>query len=377
MFLHDGVRDRQAETGTLANFFRREERVEDLRLQFVRDARAIVVDLEDHRLLSRIVPCANDQNAAAICRQHRLLRIDDEIQENLLDLIAVGKHLRQPGREGINHSDVRNPLFVCPQGEGFTDDLIEIDHRARRLTLAREREQIADDARGTFRFAEDRFEAAPNWFVERGALRQSLCPAEDGRQRIVQLVRDAGDGLAERGHLLCLQQLVINVPRLVVEFLALADVADERFHSERSVAGRHVRGGGQLHPDRALIRAPEAKQIVGDRAVLGEPIEEGDTRLRIDETIAVEGAHVGFGRFAGIAEHQLQMRVGGDGLGRFRTERPDVHAFVDRLKETCKRLGALIHPGIIERREIWSSGHLVIWSLIDRLNDPIAQSMTR
>jgi hypothetical protein len=44
--------------------------------------------------------------------------------------------------------------------------------------------------------AKDRLETAPHRFVERGALREALGPAEDGRQRIVQLVRHAGDGLS-------------------------------------------------------------------------------------------------------------------------------------------------------------------------------------
>ena len=76
---------------------------------------------------------------------------------------------------------------------------------------------------------EDRLEAAADRLVERRSLRQPLRPAEDRRQRVVQLVRDAGDRLPERGHLLGLQQLVIDVARFVVELLALADVAHERF----------------------------------------------------------------------------------------------------------------------------------------------------
>ena len=80
---------------------------------------------------------------------------------------------------------------------------------------------------------EDRFEAAAHRFVERRALRQPLGPAEDRRQRVVQLVGDAGDRLPERGHLLGLQQLVIDVARFVVQLLALADVAHQRFDAQR------------------------------------------------------------------------------------------------------------------------------------------------
>ena len=53
VLLHDRVGDGQAEAGALADFLRREERVEDLRLHVVRNARAVVVDLEDDRFADR------------------------------------------------------------------------------------------------------------------------------------------------------------------------------------------------------------------------------------------------------------------------------------------------------------------------------------
>ena len=48
-------------------------------------------------------------------------------------------------------------------------------------------------------------------------------------------MRDAGNGLAEGGHLFRLKELLVQVARLVVELLAFADVADERH--ERSGVG--------------------------------------------------------------------------------------------------------------------------------------------
>ena len=50
-------------------------------------------------------------------------------------------------------------------------------------------------------------------------------------------MRDARDRLAQRRHLLGLQQLVIDIARLVVQLLALADVADERLHPHAAVGG--------------------------------------------------------------------------------------------------------------------------------------------
>ena len=49
---------------------------------------------------------------------------------------------------------------------------------------------------------------------------------------------DARDGLAERRHLLGLEQLVIDVAGFVVELLALADVPDERFDAQAAVLRR-------------------------------------------------------------------------------------------------------------------------------------------
>ena len=76
MLLHDRVCDGQAEASAFADFLGREKRIEDLRLQFVGDARPIVVDLEEHRLLIGVVPGADDQRAAAVRGDHRLLGVD-------------------------------------------------------------------------------------------------------------------------------------------------------------------------------------------------------------------------------------------------------------------------------------------------------------
>ena len=135
------------------------------------------------------------------------------------------------GGERVDHRDVGEALFVGAQREGFAHHLVHVDHRARRLALASEREQVADDAGGAFGFGEDGLEPAAHRLFER-ALREPFGPAEDRRERVVQLVRDAGDRLPERRHFLGLQQLVVDVARFVVQLLALADVADERFDAQ-------------------------------------------------------------------------------------------------------------------------------------------------
>src|SRR5439155_23873418 len=64
VLLHDRVRHRQAEAGALSDFLRREKRIEDLRLQILRNAGTVVVDLEDYRFVLGVVPRAHAQRAA-------------------------------------------------------------------------------------------------------------------------------------------------------------------------------------------------------------------------------------------------------------------------------------------------------------------------
>ena len=198
---------------------------------------AVVVDLEDDRLSLDVVPAAYDERATAIRREHRLLRVDDEIQQDLLNLVRIGEDLGQSRRERIDDGDVRDALLVRSQREGLAHDMIQVDHRARRLPLARERQEIADDLRRALGLAEDRLEAALRLLVDfrRRALRQPFGPRQDRGERVVQLVRDAGNRLAERRQLLGLQELVIQIAGLVLEFLALADVADEGIDADRSI----------------------------------------------------------------------------------------------------------------------------------------------
>ena len=168
-------------------------------LHVFRHARPIVVDLEHDQLAVGVVPRADDQRASAVRGQHRLLGVDDQIQQHLLNLMRVGENRRQARRRAPRS----RVMFVTrcsydAQRQRFADDLVQIDHRARGLPFPREGQQVADDARGALGFAEDDVESAPRRFVERCFCDRRSAQREDRRQWIVQLVRDAGDRLSER-----------------------------------------------------------------------------------------------------------------------------------------------------------------------------------
>ena len=189
MLLHNRIGHRQAESGPLAHFLGGEERVEDLRLQVVGNAGAIVVDFEHDRFLPRVVPRPHHERAASVRGKHRLFGIHDQIQQHLLDLMAIGEDLRQPGGERLDDGHVVDALLIGAEGERFAGDLIHVHHRPRRLPLPRERQQVPNDARGALGFGKDRFETAPDRLVQRRLLREPLRPVQDRGERIVQLVR--------------------------------------------------------------------------------------------------------------------------------------------------------------------------------------------
>ena len=276
------------------------------------------------------------ERAASVGREHRLLGVDDQVEQDLLELVRIGEGERQAGRQRLDDADVRQRLLVRSQRERFAHDLVHVDHGARRVALAREGQQVADDLGGALGLAEDRLEAAPGLIVD-GPLRQPLGPREDRGERIVQLVRDAGDRLAERGELLGLQELVIEIARLVLEPLALADVAHQRLDVHAAFVPR-LGVGGDLDPDGDAIRAAQAEEIVRHRAVALEPGDEPVARQRIDEAIRLERAHVRLGRVRREAEHQLEVGIRGHRPRVRPVNGADVHALVDRLEQPRERL---------------------------------------
>lgn len=193
------------------------------------------------------------------------------------------------------------------QRERVADHLIQVDQRSRRMPFAREGEQAADDARRALGLAEDGLEAAAQG--RRGRLlREPFGRREDGRERVVQLVGHARHRLAERRQLLGLEQLLLQVARLVVELLALGDVADER--ADVQAGGPRLGVDGDFGPEGAAVGSPQPEQHVGGGAIVGQAVEQGLPCAGVDEAVGVEGPDVGVGRLLRVAEGELEVAVG-------------------------------------------------------------------
>ena len=124
--------------------------------------------LEDDGVALGVVPRSQNQRAAAVRVEHRLLGVDDEVEQHLLNLMRIGEDRRQAGGERLENHDVGRALLVGAKRQRLAHDLVQIDRRARRVPLARERLQVADDARGALGGVVDGVEIAARLLVERG-----------------------------------------------------------------------------------------------------------------------------------------------------------------------------------------------------------------
>ena len=86
MFLDDSVGDRQAETGTLADFLGREERIVDSRDVFGADSRSRVLDPDEKLGIARV---GTDPEGSS--PRHGVLGVQEQVQENLLQLTGVAE----------------------------------------------------------------------------------------------------------------------------------------------------------------------------------------------------------------------------------------------------------------------------------------------
>ena len=103
MVAHDAVADAQPEARALANFTRREERIEDAAEVLVIDPVPGVGDEELDRRRPRIETRADGQ-AARRAAAHRALGVQNEVEQRLLQLAAVGDDRREPGSNSVTSS---------------------------------------------------------------------------------------------------------------------------------------------------------------------------------------------------------------------------------------------------------------------------------
>ena len=128
----------------------------------------------------------------------RLLGVHQQVQDDLLDLLAIDQHRQRLGGALHAQRDVLLPQVIGPQLGCLPDDLIEIGRRAIGRAAPDERQQVADDVPGPARFTPDDLEIAAHHRRIVVVVDQQLDAADNRLQRVVDLVRHTGDQLADR-----------------------------------------------------------------------------------------------------------------------------------------------------------------------------------
>ena len=103
---------------------------------------------------------------------------------------------------------------VGAQRERLTHDSVHLHRFALRRHLARKAKQVLHNLLGALRFFEDDAQVGLGELGNVRMIDEQVGEAEDRRQRIVDLVRHAGDQLSDGGHLLGVHQLGLQHGRV-------------------------------------------------------------------------------------------------------------------------------------------------------------------
>jgi hypothetical protein len=261
VLLQDAVGHREPQAGTAADALGRVERVVDALDVLAPDAVAGVLHLDDHGVLVG----ARHQREPAAAR-HRVARVQDQVEEDLLDPVLVAADLRQLRRQLLAHLDPGLLELVLHQREHVEHGLVQVERLHLGAARAREVEQVVDDLGRAEGLLLDLLEQHAARVSRRHLAAQHLGVGRDARQRRVDLVRHPRGEQADRGHLLRVLELLLepDARRDVVEdqdrALALARAHLERRdrdvdHHAAPVGGRQV----QLVDVRDLVVARRAQ----------------------------------------------------------------------------------------------------------------------
>ena len=207
--------------------------------------------------------------------RHRVPRVVHEIQQDLLDGVAVGPDLREIFVGKDEQLDIRGQ-HPPQHGGQIVQEMAEMHRLEGQGRAAGKSEQLVHHEAAADRRRDDVAQAR---FV--GTAGQELGVGEDDRQQVVEIVRDSTGELTDRFHLLGLTELFLQAA-------SLADVLGEHFVAlDAAVLVAHG-AAVQPHRDRlAILAAPYGLRLDGARR--GVHLHEiAGARRRLLEHVPVE-----------------------------------------------------------------------------------------
>ena len=215
---------------------------------------------------------------------HGFDRIADQVEENLLNLHLLHEDGARPRIEAENGFNTLLLGADKGQGAGFFDELIDALRPPLRLAARHEFAQAADDLACAQRLVRGLGQGIVNLLRVRmlDTLDQSAAALQivgDGRQRLIDLVRERRGHLAHGGEPRQARQFRLQLFELPLGRLALGQVTDEA-GKEATIAGPHLsdlelHGKGRVVLALACDDAVDAdnpllagREVTGDIAVM-------------------------------------------------------------------------------------------------------------
>ena len=280
MRLDDAVHHRQTQPGALAHRLGGEKRLEDVRLRGLVHATAVVAD-PDMRIPARRRQAqplrrggvqrhgiqADDDAAAATVQ--RVPGVGAQVHQHLLQLGGVGVH---PDRAVIGHH-----LQCHPGRQGGAQQLGRFfQQRVQCLLdphlrlLPAEGDDLVHQVAAALTGLLDLRQPGGGRVAGIQRLLGQRPVAQDHRQDVVEVMRDAAGQRADGFHLLRLQQLAFQCHPPGLGLLALGDVGDHRQPPVALARLVEDRAGGQRGPQVGAVLAPEAQVRVPGVAGVGQ-----------------------------------------------------------------------------------------------------------
>src|SRR5262245_861344 len=191
MFFDDPVTDTQTKTSAFADTLRCIERIEDSVGIF--NSNAAVEELNPKLTVGIVHP--HFKPAPTLTRlENRIDRVVDDVQEDLFELMRVGRDRRHLRRYIALDEDIVYPQIVIAQRQRLFHDLANVNFLLLGLPLPGKRQEVLYDAVCTLRLFKEFADEVRGAVIQAFAFEQ-LRITEDRRQRIVEFMGDARDQL--------------------------------------------------------------------------------------------------------------------------------------------------------------------------------------
>src|SRR5439155_460725 len=213
---------------------------------------------------------------------HSFDRVDDQVENNLLQLDSIGQDERQVVRfvqELSPHHDTVSVQLALRQSDDFTDCLVDVEPVLARRRLLREGSYTADDLTGTVGVGDRERGGSSGLFqvLRREPAQAGAGIVHHGAERLIDLVRDGCRHLAERRDTRDVSQLRLGETQPVLRALPLDELADlaaeSRHHVEKILIGWLYLAAQELDDSQDL-----AGQQYGKPEGSVQPLASGDGR---------------------------------------------------------------------------------------------------